>query len=316
MLFSGVVACATDVCPPTGSPSQMPYSFPSQLVTPDVEVLSAGIMALGGQWRAGLTRDVTHLFAVGPGSEKYQTALRYQKDTQVKVLLPHWFDDSIRLGICGLSTAAYEWPEPSLLTFGRPSPETGAIGDSSLRPQNKLSQEKKALYKAVLITTEQEAKLGRAEPRNIWGRKRVLLSPDLDLSDGRRQAIEAGIVRSGGVVVEYDPKRIDVEYDFDILIARHRWGDLYVQVNFLCSLGVSKNWAFLTDPSGRERTQAYRLTYMAVSCRVYWNYWYTYSAVIALPNPEETYRRIFCSCACCRLVKSNGVLIACRRRSR
>lgn len=134
---------------------------------------------------------------------------------------------------------AYEWPEPSLLTFGRPSPETGVAGDSLIRPQNKVSQEKKALYKAALITAEQEAKLGHVEPRNIWDRRRVLLSPDLELSDDRRQAIEAGIVRSGGAVVEYDAKRVDDEYDFDVLISRYRWGDLYVQVSLLCSLGVS-----------------------------------------------------------------------------
>ncbi|KAF8268967.1 hypothetical protein EI94DRAFT_1726344 [Lactarius quietus] len=232
MLFSGVVACATD------------------LVPSDVEVLSAGITALGGQWRAGLTRDVTHLFAIGPGSEKYQTALRYQKDTQVKVLLPHWFDDSVRLGLCGLSATAYEWPEPSLLTFGRPSPETGVVGDSLLRPQNKISQEKKALYKAALITAEQEVKLGRAESRNIWSRRRVLLSPDLELSDGRREAIEAGIVRSGGVVVEYDAKRVDVEYDFDVLVARYRWGDLYVQgVNGRKLIG-SLTWLFHVESTG------------------------------------------------------------------
>lgn len=241
MLFSGVVACATDVrFAPGFLRLQCLSHLLSQLVPSDVEVLSAGITALGGQWRAGLTRDVTHLFAVGPGSEKYQTALRYQKETQVKVLLPHWFDDSVRLGICGLSTTAYEWPEPPLLTFRRPSPETGVVGDSLLRPQNKLSQEKKALYKAALITAEQEAKLGRAEPRNIWGGRRVLLSPDLELSDGRCQAIEAGIARSGGVVLEYNAKRLDVDYDFDVLIARYRWGDLYVQVNFLWSLGVFK----------------------------------------------------------------------------
>jgi hypothetical protein len=199
-------------------------------VPSDIEVLSAGITALGGQWRAGLTRDVTHLFAVGPGSEKYQTALRYQKETQVKVLVPHWFDDSVRLGIRGLSTAAYEWPEPTILTFGKPSPETGEVGDSLLRPQNKLSQDKKALYKAALMTTEQEAKLGQAETRDIWGSRRILLSPDLELSDGRRKAIEAGIVRSGGVVVVHDAQRADVEYEFDVLIARYRWGPLYVQV--------------------------------------------------------------------------------------
>lgn len=208
----------------------------------DIEVLSAGITALGGQWRAGLTRDVTHLFAVSPGSEKYQTALRYQKETQVKVLVPHWFDDSVRLGIRGLSTAAYEWPEPTILTFGKPSPETGEVGDSSLRPQNKLSQDKKALYKAALMTAEQEAKLSQAETRDIWGRRHILLSPDLELSDGRRQAIEAGIARSGGVVVDYDAQHADTEYEFDVLIARYRWGPLYVQVTHPFHRHGFKSW--------------------------------------------------------------------------
>lgn len=246
MLFSGVVACATD------------------LVPSDVEVLSAGITALGGQWRAGLTRDVTHLFAVGPGSDKYQTALRYQKDTQVKVLLPHWFDDSVRLGICGLSTTAYEWPEPPLFTFGRPSPEMGAAGDSLLRPFNKLSQEKKALYKAALITAEQEVKLGQAEPRNVWDHRRVLLSPDLELSDDRRQAIEAGIVRSGGVVVEYDARRVDVEYDFDVLIARYRWGGLYVQGVSGRKLIGSLTWLFHVESTGIIGTPTAQLLHYPV----------------------------------------------------
>ena len=193
----------------------------------DVEVLSAGITTLGGQWRAVLTRDVTHLFAVGPGSEKYQTALRYQKETQVKVLAPHWFDDSVRLGICGLSTAAYEWPEPTIFTFRKPSPEMGEVGDGPLRPQNKLSQDKKALYKAASMTAEQEAKLGQAETRDICGSRHILLSPDLELSDGRRQAIEAGIVHSGGVVVVHDAQHTDAEYEFDVLVARIP-GDLFM----------------------------------------------------------------------------------------
>jgi hypothetical protein len=197
-------------------------------VPSDIEVLSAGITALGGQWRTGLTRDVTHLFAVCPGSEKYRTALRYQKETQVKVLVPHWFDDSVRLGIRGLSATAYEWPEPAILTLGKSSPDTDEVGNDLLRPQSKLPRDKRALYKAVLMTAEQETKLGQAETRDIWGSRRILLSPDLELSEGRRKAIEAGITRLGGVVVDYDTQCVDA---FDVLIARHRWGTLYTEVN-------------------------------------------------------------------------------------
>ncbi|KAI0271257.1 hypothetical protein BC834DRAFT_966777 [Gloeopeniophorella convolvens] len=249
MLFSGVVACATDLTPS------------------DIEVLSAGITALGGQWRAGLTRDVTHLFAVGPGSEKYQTALHYQKDTQIRVVVPHWFDDSVRLGIRGLSTSVYEWPEPTIFTHGRPNTEDGDAGGSSLRPQSKFSQEKKALYRAALMTAEQEAKLGQAEVRDIWGQRRILLSSDLDLSSDRRLAVEAGIVRSGGVVVEYNAERSessDPDYDFDVLVARYRWGDLYVQgVNRRKLIG-SLTWLFHVESTGNLSTPTAQLLHYPI----------------------------------------------------
>ena len=39
---------------------------PLQLPTTDVAVISAGVKALGGQWSAELTREVTHLFVVAP----------------------------------------------------------------------------------------------------------------------------------------------------------------------------------------------------------------------------------------------------------
>src|SRR5258708_40180897 len=97
MIFSGVVACASDL-PPT-----------------DLEVLSAGITALGGQWRMGLTRDVTHLFALNPDSFKYTTAMHYREETGIRVVLPHWFDDAVRLGMGNLPTKPYEWPDPELL---------------------------------------------------------------------------------------------------------------------------------------------------------------------------------------------------------
>ena len=89
LLFSGIIASATDLAPS------------------DLEVLSAGITALGGQWRSGLTKEVTHLFALSKGSPKYETAIKFQKTINIKVLVPHWFDDSVRLGIRGLLTESY-----------------------------------------------------------------------------------------------------------------------------------------------------------------------------------------------------------------
>ena len=78
-------------------------------------VLSAGIIVLVGQWRTGFTKDVTRLFAVTPNSSKYATAMHYQGTTRIKVLLPHWFDDTIRLGTEKFLAELYEWPEVKML---------------------------------------------------------------------------------------------------------------------------------------------------------------------------------------------------------
>jgi hypothetical protein len=73
----------------------------------DLEALSTGITALGGQRRAGITRDVTHFFAIRPGSDKYETAMHFQPDTHVKVVLAHWFNDAVKLGVVGLPMTVY-----------------------------------------------------------------------------------------------------------------------------------------------------------------------------------------------------------------
>ncbi|KAG1763554.1 microtubule associated protein-domain-containing protein [Suillus occidentalis] len=64
MIFSGIVACATDL-----SPS-------------DLEVLSAGITSLGGQWRTGLTRvagSLSDLKAENVLPRRYESATVYQE---------------------------------------------------------------------------------------------------------------------------------------------------------------------------------------------------------------------------------------------
>ena len=94
--------------------------------TADLEVISAGITGLGGQFRHGLTRDVTHLFALTSSSDKYTTALHFKNETHMKILLPHWFDDVVTLGIGSLPTEGYEWPDPELLRDS--PPEVGGDG--------------------------------------------------------------------------------------------------------------------------------------------------------------------------------------------
>ncbi|KAF7970484.1 hypothetical protein HWV62_23847 [Athelia sp. TMB] len=171
------------------------------LASADTDTLSAGIIALGGQFRTGLTRDVTHLFALSSSSPKYETAMHYQKDTGMKVVLPHWFDDVVKLGVralasqqgAGLDTKPYEWPEPAILRgpLDQVPPSTPSGSKSA------VSAEKRALFKSVVT----DGSKADTPARDVWGGRRILLSTTLGLSEGRREAVEAGVRRAGGVVV-------------------------------------------------------------------------------------------------------------------
>ncbi|THH15096.1 hypothetical protein EW146_g5335 [Bondarzewia mesenterica] len=199
MLFSGVVACASD------------------LSTSDLEVLSAGITALGGQWRPGLTREVTHLFALAPGSEKYQTAMHYKADTLVK--------SGIRIEGVGASSA------------------------EGLKAR--ITGEKKTLYKTALMSPGQEPHPESADTRNVWQGRRILLCLDLDLADGRKGAVEAGIARAGGIIVHGNANdEVDEIQEVDILIARYRWGDAYVKAVRDNKIIGTLSWIFHVQTTG------------------------------------------------------------------
>ncbi|KAI0328357.1 hypothetical protein GY45DRAFT_1326498 [Cubamyces sp. BRFM 1775] len=214
-LFSGVTAAATD------------------LSQADCELMSAAITALGGQWRSALTRDVTHLFALGPGSAKYDTAMHFKEQTGVCILVPHWFDDTVRLGIRDLPTRNYEWPEPRVFQQ-RPEGRT---------PQEDVDYEpppeRMMLYDTASMSNEEQSK-SRPAARNVWNGKRILLGISLDLSSNQRKALSADIERQGGKVVELllpksageaDRAQEELEKleEADVFVTRYRTGPAYAK---------------------------------------------------------------------------------------
>ncbi|TFK17473.1 hypothetical protein FA15DRAFT_761050 [Coprinopsis marcescibilis] len=304
MLFSGVVACAT------------------KLPVQDLEVLSAGILALGGQWRTGLTKDVTHLFAIraspitdgdnpadvqkmlqenmSGGATKYATAMHFKPQTGVKIVLPHWFDDCVRLGLPNLDTTPYEWPNPPLLRndqlLASPPPPPHLLADLDLpegtkeerearlkQAKEKAKQVKKAtanekidaMKKSVFLNgvrytpngplasgpyanldldgeegpsirassptvVGDEGEVGpsvrirgdRSSPlkpaagesatlrtKNVWKGRRIILARNLRLVGRRREAVEVGIRRAGGVVVRWEGDEDMVEVPEDLVSA-------------------------------------------------------------------------------------------------
>ncbi|KZT63813.1 hypothetical protein DAEQUDRAFT_770249 [Daedalea quercina L-15889] len=215
-IFSGVTATSTD------------------LSTADSELMYASITALGGQWRSALTRDVTHVFALAPGSQKYETAMHFKEQVGMLVLLPHWHDDSIRLGIRGLPTAEYEWPEPDVFR-GDWSTNKAASGDVP-KPYT-IPGEKKPFFDTALAAGN-DLPVTRAPARNLWNGLRLLLSTSLELSPSQRTAHEEDVRREGGVIVDLDLTKEGKELveeeakkveDADVMVTAYRSGPAFVK---------------------------------------------------------------------------------------
>ncbi|KZT00911.1 uncharacterized protein LAESUDRAFT_731846 [Laetiporus sulphureus 93-53] len=214
-LFSGVTASAVD------------------LSQSDLELLSAAITALGGQWRVTLTRDVTHLFALAPGSQMYETAMHFRDKTGMVVILPHWFDDSVRLGIKGLPTAEYEWPEPAVLKL-----HAGEDGKDTLK-SHRIPKGKKAFFETA-VADGADLPARRARSRNIWKGMKVLLSASLGFNERQRAAHEADIRREGGNVAQLEllesgssaeiaEEEAEKVGEADVLVTKYRSGPAYVK---------------------------------------------------------------------------------------
>jgi hypothetical protein len=232
MIFSGVVACSADVSSAL-LPSSADVNFP-QLRVSDEEVITAGITSLGGQWRVGLTKDVTHLFAMSPASEKYATGMAHRNESTIRVLVPDWFDDSVLLGIPDLSTETYEWPEPAILRRRTDNPTQ--LQEAKKIQRTSMSPQKKALYKTASWDPSESKAL---ESKNVWGGCRILLSTTLELSGQRRKIVEDGIRRAKGVPVQYTLREGDGTEEeelglldaCDVFVTRYRSGSAFFKVH-------------------------------------------------------------------------------------
>ncbi|KAF7289269.1 hypothetical protein MIND_01388500 [Mycena indigotica] len=209
-VFSGVIACGAD------------------LRTDDEEIIKAGVVSLGGQWRTSLTKDVTHLFAMSTTSEKYATAMQHRREHQsgIKLLLPEWFDRCIFFGK-PVETQPFEWPKPTMLDRTPSSPE-------KLKRQQaaslSMSPKKKALYTSSALEDNPNPKsvaiLGVDGSFDVWEKRRIMLGSSLDLADSRKKIFENDIRKAGGIVVKPRPNETELELvdRCDVLVTRHRAG--------------------------------------------------------------------------------------------
>jgi mediator of DNA damage checkpoint protein 1 len=236
-----------------------PFSFRTQYFSPDPaklfsgccistdhlpigddEVIRAAIQALGGQFRQGLTRDVSHLIVLSPEGDKYHTAVQFGKAAGMKVVLPHWFDDSFKAQHL-MDTTPYEFPEPPLL-------KPHLQGISLEGPA--LSKEKKTLLRAIELAESGSSKRLKEDLKaNVWQGRKILLSATLALEAGRRGTVEDLIKRTGGIVVRAELEEDAVE-EVDVLVTRYREGSAYLRALQLHKTIGTLAWLFHVEYSG------------------------------------------------------------------
>lgn len=170
------------------------------------------------------------------------------------VLLPHWFDDSVRLGHRDLPMKEYEWPDPICLRRPTASQQDGVKENE--RGYHTLTPEKKARLRYSGHMTKEPLPTGHST--NIWDGRRILLSTSLELPPSRRTAIESGIARCGGIIVPYmtncgEGTKVEETQNVskcDILVTKWRSGRAYVKaVRDNKTIGTL-GWVFYVHATG------------------------------------------------------------------
>lgn len=195
LFLSEVVVCCGDI--PTG----------------DKEAVEGGVLAMGGQVTPALSKQVTHLIALDVSDPRCQLAI--SKRLHLKMVLPHWFDDCLKVGR-RLSERPYTIPDPEILLV-----EAGTIPNTRPSPQIRDATTPDPLNEPVPV-----APAYSEAPRAIkaFDGKKVKLGEDLNISSKLRGIITGMIQAGGGQVTT----RID---DTDMYICTYRDGPDYVSAS-------------------------------------------------------------------------------------
>ncbi|GJJ08998.1 hypothetical protein Clacol_003219 [Clathrus columnatus] len=229
LFFSGVIAACADL--PEG----------------DREVIASVIQELGGAWREGLTKDVTHLIVTNANSEKYRVAMHFRDSAQINVVLPHWFDQCWAMQTL-IPTTLFQFPDPPYLkrehdiNWYKSQLANTKDGDHLSDGFDK---------KAMLYTLTREPSFRQRSPLDIWQGRKILFSASLELNDERKEALEERVRSAGGSVLSASTETEGtVVDDADVLITRYRSGAAYTRALSKGKTIGSLAWFLYVDKIG------------------------------------------------------------------
>ncbi|ETN46339.1 uncharacterized protein HMPREF1541_00523 [Cyphellophora europaea CBS 101466] len=195
--LSDVVACCADL--PEG----------------DADAIAGGVLAMGGLFTYKLTSQVTHIVALSIDSHMCETAVN--RRLKIRIVLPHWFDDCLRLGR-KIDETPYKLPNPEILNSSvdklpynyRQTLVNGAVDpDPASTPPPSPSTTRRA--------------------QSVFKNKKIVLAKDLGLGSHLKGILEEIIRNGGGKVVSSVPQcgmyvckyRQGQEYQFASRTGKH-----------------------------------------------------------------------------------------------
>ncbi|CAI7665280.1 unnamed protein product [Penicillium pancosmium] len=170
----------------------------------DKDAIIGAVLAKGGLYSPRLSAMVTHLVDLTADSDKAR--LVKAKAMRTKIVLPHWFDDCLKLGQ-RIDEKPYMLPDPEILRAGPNDPirwneNRDVAGASAPAPRDMPTP----------TSTPNQLK--------VFEGQQIMLSEDLEIGSHLRQSIEAVLEQSGATVTS------NVE-DADWVVCKFRKGIVY-----------------------------------------------------------------------------------------
>ncbi|ESZ91073.1 hypothetical protein SBOR_8536 [Sclerotinia borealis F-4128] len=173
----------------------------------DKDAIIGATLAMGGMESNSLTKLVTHVCALSIDHPKCQAAL--EKNIRCKIVLPHWFDDCLKLGK-RIDERPYLLPNPEIF---RMNPEDNLPIPSSVGLQGAT-----AAHPNMLATPTASPIQRRL---CVFKGKKVMLSEDLDLGS-RLNDLLTKLIETGAGTITTSVRQAD------IFICNYREGREYV----------------------------------------------------------------------------------------
>lgn len=187
--MSDVVVCCADI--PEG----------------DADAIAGGILAMGGNYTTKITTLVTHIVALSLENDMCEIAK--QRNLNCRFVLPHWFDDCLKLGR-KIDERPYELPDAEILqTLDNKAPN-GRLKNEHVRDAMDPHPEKQPIRRNSKVTT--------------FKGKVFMLSRDLGIGEYLRGILDGMITVSGGIVTE-------ILKEADYLVCKYREGKEFKQAS-------------------------------------------------------------------------------------